>query len=130
MNSYKKEMLMRDYSYGFEKFATRYENALNSDIRIVMEDKDFHMDNLRSAIKDADELLETISDDICNWEETLVELYEVDDADTLWKKLELSIMKWYANRKCERFLTEVSTVQDCKNRIEKCLNRIMIMSCF
>ncbi len=121
---------MRDYSYGFEKFATRYENALNSDIRVVMEDKDFHMDNLKSAIEDADKLLETIGDDICNWEETLVELYEVDDADTLWKKLNLSIMKWYANRMCEKVLTEATTVQDCKNRIEKCLNRIMIMSCF
>lgn len=121
---------MKDYSYGFEKFAARYENSLNTDVRIVMEDKDFHMDNLKSAIEEADELLETISDDICNWEEALVELYEVDDANTLWRKLNLSIMKWYANRKCEKVLAEAAAVQDCKYRLEKCLNRITILSCF
>lgn len=117
-------------SYGFVRLANRYEKRFQMDFQKVLKEREFHIQQLRLIIEQANKAQNLISGDIANWGECIQVVYDVDDANTLWQKFDLSIMKWYVNKMYAKALEESRMVGLGKEKLEKLLNRLLVMGAF
>lgn len=120
---------MRDV-YRLNRLVQRYENLFRNRLSDVKEESDFHIDQLKRAIECTDSVLEIVGEEINDWSEAVQEVYEVDDANTPWKKFQLMLMKWYVNKRYEQVLNEAVSVGKAKEKFEVFLKRLEILKCF
>lgn len=117
-------------AYGFKRLVRKYEIGFEKNSARIFEEKDFHIEQLKIAISNAEEMLNCLGEEIADWAEALQEVYEVDDADTWWKKIELKIMKVYVNHKYSRVLDESKQVGEFCMKLKMFLNRLEILKAF
>ena len=106
-------------SYGIVRLALKYERLFENDFERIRNQKEFYMNELRGIIEQADDALELESEQIADWGKNIQTVYEVDDANTLWKKFELFLMKLYVNRMYSKAVEETRKLQIGKEKLEK-----------
>ncbi len=117
-------------SYGIVRLANKYERFFENRFEVVRNEKEIHIERLKEIIEQADDALKFETELIEMWAGTMQEVYEVDDANTLWKKLQLVIMKLYVNFRYNRALEETRYIQLGKEKLQKLLNRLLVLSAF
>ncbi len=121
---------MKNVIKDLERATTEYEREFQENFIDVKNDIDFHVKTLEETIKNVDEALDSNGEELSKWCDILQELYEVDDAYTLKDKFDLWRLKLIANKRYGDLLDEAVEVQAIKERLEKLLNRIMIIKCW
>lgn len=114
--------------YKITRVVINYEKLFETDFEKVRNEKEYYINNLKEVIGHVDEALKLKSEMLDEWKKTLEELCKVDDANTLWKKLQLSIMMFYTNIMCGKFQRETQNLQSAKERLEKLLHRLIVLS--
>ena len=117
-------------SYGIVRVATKYEKRFERDFEKICNNKAYHIETLKAILEQAEDALNLEADNMANWGQTMQILYEVDDADTLWKKFQLFLMKWYTNWMYSKSVTESRYLGIGKEKLEKLLNRLLVLSAF
>ena len=120
---------MRDVIKDLNRITKKYEKKFQRDFLEIRHEIDFHIQTLTDAITYADEALDGLGEEISEWCDIIQELYEVDDANTIWQKIDLWRLKFIANNRYATVLDEAVTVQNCKERLQKLLNRLLILKC-
>ena len=107
----------------------KYEKKFQRDFLEIRHEIDFHIQALTDAITYADEALDSIVEEISEWCDILQGLYEVDDANTIWQKIDLWRLKFIANNRYATVLDEAVSVQNSIERLQKLLNRLLVLKC-
>ena len=120
---------MRDVIKDLNRITKKYEKKFQRDFLEIRNEIDFHIQALTDAITYADEALDSIVEEISEWCDILQGLYEVDDANTILQKIDLWRLKIIANNRYATVIDEAVAVQNCKERLQKLLNRLLVLKC-
>lgn len=110
--------------FGFKLLVVRYENAFRDNMWGILKQKQFHIEQLKTAIDAADEILEAIYGEIEGWCDSIKEVYEVDDAINPFRKFLVFIMKKYVIYRYEKALDESQSIEQSKEKLESFLKLI------
>ena len=89
-----------------------------------LKQRDFHMYQLKTVIKAANEMLEVIYEEIEGWCDSIKEVSEVDDAINPFQKFQVFIMKKYVIYRYEKALDESQSIEQSKEKLESFLKLI------
>ena len=120
---------MKNVIKDLNRSTRKYEKKFQRDFLEIRNEIDFHIQTLKDVICYADEALDSIGEEISEWCDILQELYEVDDANTILQKIDLWRLKIIANNRYATVLDEAVAVQNCKERLQKLLNRLLVLKC-
>ena len=120
---------MKNVIKDLNRSTKKYEKKFQRDFLEIRNEIDFHIQALTDAITYADEALDSIGEEISEWCDILQELYEVDDANTILQKIDLWRLKIIANNRYATVIDEAVAVQNCKERLQKLLNRLLVLKC-
>ncbi len=115
--------MIRD-EYGFKLLIDKYERMFRDDMWKILKQRDFHMYQLKTVIKAANEMLEVIYEEIEGWCDSIKEVYEVDDAINPFQKFQVFIMKKYVIYRYEKALDESQSIEQSKEKLESFLKLI------
>ena len=117
-------------SYGIVRLANKYERAFQKRFESIREERDYHIEQLKGIIEQANDALKLETEEIEMWADTMQEVYTVDDADTLIKKIQLFFMKKYVNHMYDKALRETRCLELGKEKLQKLLNRLLVLNAF
>lgn len=117
------------YIFEMRRITKKYERLFITNPELIYDDKDFHIENLEEAIKVIDELLEEAGEDVSDYQEILIDLYE-DSPNTLIEKIQLPFFKCYANIRCCIACQETVEILKVKERLKVLLNRLLLFKAF
>lgn len=105
----------------------KYENLefFNSKVRTNM---NFHMTQLRSANEQLDLALDLIESDISEWKENISTANSIQP-DNIFQKMQIFIMQKYINFKYAKTVAEKVKLLQCKEQLNKILNKMMLLGC-
>lgn len=115
---------------GFRRLAKKYERRMEFCHENMVNNRDFHITQLREAIGCADQFLDISYGELENWADSIQAVYEVDEFDNIFQRVELVFLKKYVNWMYSRTLKEITIVEDAKKRLQKVLNKLEVLNAF
>lgn len=115
---------------GFVRLANRYEINFEVNREAIIEERIFHITQLREAIEAANHLLEISYKEFENWADSLQALYEVNEFDNFFERLELIYLKWYVSHRYSQSVKEIQDTEAAKKKMEKVLRNLEIIGAF
>lgn len=115
---------------GFMRLASRYERKMEINHKEMVENRDFHITQLREAIEAADKLLDICYGEFESWCDSMQALYEVDEFDHFWERIELVFLKWYVNQMYCKSVKEIQTTENAKRKLKKVKNTLEVLNAF
>lgn len=115
---------------GFLRLAKKYERRMKYNRENIVNNRDDHITQLREAIGCAKQFLDISYEELENWSDSIQAVYEVDEFDNIFQRVELVFLKKYVNWMYSRTLKEIYIVEDAKKRLEKILNTLEVLNAF
>lgn len=115
---------------GFRRLARRYEKKMKLNHSEMVENRDFHITQLREAIECTEKILDITYEELENWSCSMQSLYEVDEFDNIFQRVELVFLKIYVNWRYNQALNEIMITEDAKARLQKILNKLEVLNAF
>lgn len=115
---------------GFMRLARRYEIRMKYCREAMIEKKDFHITQLREVMKCIERFLDISYEELENWANSIQAVYEVDEFDNIFERIELVFLKRYVNWQYSRTLKEVTITEEAKKRLQKVLNTFELLNAF
>ncbi len=115
---------------GFVRLANRYEMKFQINHDEMVYDRKFHITQLREAIEAADRLLDISYTEFENWADSMQALYEVDEFDNFFERLQLIYLKWYVNYRYTKTVKEIQETEDAKKKMEEVLKKLELFDAF
>lgn len=115
---------------GFLRLAKRYEIRMKYCRETMIEKKEFHTTQLREVMKCIERSLDISYEELENWASSIQSVYEVDEFDNIFERIELVFLKWYVNLRYSQTLKEVTITEEAKKRLQKVLNTFELLNAF
>ncbi len=115
---------------GFRRLAKKYEMRMEFCHESMVNNRDFHITQLREAIGCADQFLDISYGELENWADSIQVVYEVDEFDNVFQRVELVFMKKFVNWMYSRTLKEITITEDAKKRMQSILNKLEVLNAF
>lgn len=115
---------------GFRRLAKKYERRMEFCHESMVNNRDFHITQLREAIGCADQFLDISYGELENWADSIQVVYEVDEFDNVFQRVELVFMKKFVNGMYSRTLKEITITEDAKKRMQSILNKLEVLNAF
>lgn len=115
---------------GFVRLASRYEKKMKINHEEMVSNRDFHITQLREAIEAADKLLDICYSEFENWCDSMQALYEVDEFDNFFERIELVVLKWYVNLMYCKSVKEIQDTENAKKRLKKVQTTLEVLNAF
>lgn len=115
---------------GFVRLANRYEIRFDINHEEMMNNHEFHIAQLREAIESADKLLNICYEEFEGWADSMQALYEVDEFDNFFERIELIYLKWYVKHKYCKCVKEIQDTELAKKKMKKVLNSLELLKAF
>ena len=104
---------------GFRRLARKYEMRMEYCHENMVENRDFHITQLREAIGCVNRALDISYEELGNWADSIQAVYEVDEFDNVFQRIELVFLKKFVNWRYSHTLKEIYIAEDAKKRLEK-----------
>ena len=115
---------------GFLRLARKYERRMKYCHEYMVNNRDTHITQLREAVGCAKQFLDISYEELENWSDSIQAVYEVDEFDNIFQRVELVFLKKYVNWMYSRTLKEIYIVEEAKKRLEKVLNTLEVLNAF
>ena len=115
---------------GFLRLARKYEIRMKYSRETIVNNREVHITQLREAIGCAKQFLDISYEELENWSDSIQAVYEVDEFDNIFQRVELVFLKKYVNWMYSRTLKEIYIVEEAKKRLEKVLNTLEVLNAF
>ena len=115
---------------GFLRLAKKYERRMKYCHDYMVNNRDTHIAQLREAIGCAKQFLDISYEELENWSDSIQAVYEVDEFDNIFQRVELVFLKKYVNWMYSRTLKEIYIVEEAKKRLKKILNKLEVLNAF
>lgn len=115
---------------GFLRLARKYEIRMKYSRDAIVNNHEVHITQLREAIGCAKQFLDISYEELENWSDSIQAVYEVDEFDNIFQRVELVFLKKYVNWMYSRTLKEIYIVEEAKKRLEKVLNTLEVLNAF
>lgn len=115
---------------GFLRLARKYEIRMKYSRDAIVNNREVHITQLREAIGCAKQFLDISYEELENWSDSIQAVYEVDEFDNIFQRVELVFLKKYVNWMYSRTLKEIYIVEEAKKRLEKVLNTLEVLNAF
>lgn len=117
-------------AYSLWRFSKKYERMIQEDSITFFKNRKFHISQLRGTIKEANQLLEVVGDEIQSWCESIESVYSVDEFNNIFERIGLVFLKAFVLFRYNCSLKESQIVQESKERLEKILKRLEVLEAF
>ena len=117
-------------AHGFVRLANRYEMKLQINHEEMVEEREFHITQLREAIEAANKLLDICYQEFENWADSMQALYEVDEFDNIFERLQLKYLKWYVSHRYSQTVKEIQDAEQAKKKMQKVLTTLEVLNAF
>lgn len=114
----------------FLRLAKRYENRMKNFHDDMMDNRDFHITQMREVMKSIQLSLDVLYKELENWADAIQSVYEVDMFNNIFERIELVFLKKYVNEKYSRTLKKITITEDAKKRLKNVLNKLEVMNAF
>lgn len=115
---------------GFLRLAKRYERRMEFMHEEMVKNRDFHITQLSGAIECAERSLDISYEELANWSDSIQSVYETDEFDNFFQRIELVFLKMYVNFRYNQALKEVEITEDAKKRMQNILNKLEVLKAF
>lgn len=115
---------------GFIRLASRYEKKMQINHEEMVRNRDFHITQLREAIEAADKLLDICYSEFESWCDSMQALYEVDEFDNFFERIELVVLKWYVNWMYCKSVKEIQDTENAKKRLKRVQTTLEVLNAF
>lgn len=117
-------------SYGVVRLAIKYEKQFERNFQEILSEKELHIETLKAILEETESALELEAENMANFGQNIQMLYTLDDVNTLWKKIQLLLMKWYVNWMYDKAVKESKYLGIGKEKIQNLLKRLLVISAF
>lgn len=111
--------------YGFEQLIEKYEELFRNRDELRKE-KEFHVENLQTALDAADEILALNAEEIEGWAKAFEEVYAIEPRNVL-EKVRVFFMGRYTEWRYEFAIEESELVGKQKEIIQDFQNKLLLM---
>ena len=115
---------------GFLRLARKYERRMKYCHEYMVNNRDAHITQLREAVGCAKQFLDISYEELENWSDSIQAVYEVDEFDNIFQRVELVFLKKYVNWMYSRTLKEIYIVEEAKKRLKSVLNKLEVLNAF
>ena len=115
---------------GFLRLAKRYERRMKYCHEEMVKNKDSHITQLREVMKCVEQSLEITYGELENWANSIESVYNVDEFDNFFERIELVFLKWYVNQRYSWTLKEAEVTEEAKKRLQSVLNKLEVLNAF
>ena len=96
----------------------------------MVNNRDFYITQLREVVEHAEKFLEVSYEELESWADSITAVYEVDEFDNVFQRIELVFLKKYVNWRYNKTLKEIYVVEDAKKRLKNILNKLEVLNAF
>lgn len=115
---------------GFLRLAKRYEARMEYFHEDMVKNRGTHITQLREVIKCAKQSLDISYGELESWADSMQSVYEVDEFDHFWERIELVFLKIRVNWRYNQTLKEITITEEAKKRLEAVLNKLEVLNAF
>ncbi len=115
---------------GFLRLARKYEIRMKYSRDAIVNNREVHITQLREAIGCAKQFLDISYEELENWSDSIQAVYEVDEFDNIFQRVELVFLKKYVNWMYSRTLKEIYIVEEAQKRLKNILNKLEVLNAF
>ena len=115
---------------GFLRLARKYERRMKYCHEYMVNNRDTHITQLREAVGCAKQFLDISYEELENWSDSIQAVYEVDEFDNIFQRVELVFLKKYVNWMYSRTLKEIYIAEEAKKRLKSVLNKLEVLNAF
>ncbi len=115
---------------GFLRLAKKYERRMKYCHDNMVNNRDFYISQLREAVRHAEKFLDVSYEELESWSDSITAVYEVDEFDNVFQRIELVFLKKYVNWRYSQTLKEVYIVEEAKKRLKNILNKLEVLNAF
>lgn len=115
---------------GYLRLAKRYEIRMKYIHKYMVKNRNFHITQLREAIGCVERLLDISYEELENWSNSIQALYETDEFDNIFERVELIFFKMFVNCRYDQTLKEITVAEEAKRRMKNVLNKLEVLNCF
>ncbi len=115
---------------GFLRLAKRYEARMKYLHEDMVKNRGIHITQLREVIKCAEKSLDISYGELESWADSMQSVYEVDEFDHFWERIELVFLKLRVNWRYNQTLKEITITEEAKKRLEAVLNKLEVLNAF
>lgn len=115
---------------GFLRLARKYERRMKYCHEYMVNNRDTHITQLREAVGCAKQFLDISYEELENWSDSIQAVYEVDEFDNIFQRVELVFLKKYVNWMYSRTLKEIYIVEEAQKRLKSVLNKLEVLNAF
>lgn len=115
---------------GFMRLAKRYETRMEYLHEDMVKNRETYITQLRGVITCVEQSLDISYGELENWADSIQAVYEVDEFDNFFQRVELVFLKKYVNWRYSRTLKEITVTEDAKKRLKNVLNKLEVLNAF
>ena len=115
---------------GFLKLARKYEWKMMYDREEMIKNRDIHIPQLRGILSCLEQALELTYGEMESWAHTMHTVFEVDEFDHWYQRIELIFMKWYVCFCYNRTIKIATIMEEAKKSLSKNCNHLEVMNAF
>ena len=115
---------------GFLRLAKKYERRMKYCHDAMVNNRDFYITQLREVVEHAEKFLEVSYEELESWADSITAVYEVDEFDNVFQRIELVFLKKYVNWRYNKTLKEIYVVEDARKRLKNILNKLEVLNAF
>lgn len=115
---------------GFMRLAKRYEARMKYCHDEMVRNRETYITQLRGVMACVEQSLDISYGELENWADSIQVVYEVDEFDNFFQRVELVFMKMYVNRRYSQTLKEITVTEEAKKKLQNVLNKLEVLNAF
>lgn len=115
---------------GFLKLARKYERRMTYMRESMIENRAVHIPQLRGILECLEQALDLTYGEMESWADSMHAVFEVDEFDHWYEKIELIFMKWYVCYRYNKTIQEATIMEEAKKSLSKNCNQLEVMNAF
>lgn len=114
----------------FLRIARKYEWRMKYLRENVIKDRAFHITQLSSILSSLDVVLDLTYDELESWTESMQEVFEVDEFDHWYEKIELVFLKKYVAIRYNNTFKDITGLEDAKKSLADIKSKLEVLDAF
>lgn len=114
----------------FLRMAKKYEWRMKYLRENVIKNRAFHITQLSSILSSLDVVLDLTYDELESWTESMQEVFEVDEFDHWYEKIELVFLKKYVVIRYNNAFKDITGLEDAKKSLADIKSKLEVLDAF